>query len=64
MQVFYVHVALQNHSVLELAMKMGKSDLPIVDDTPGEPDSLCADISILTKMGWAPTINILDFASP
>ena len=53
-----------NHSVLELAMKMGKSDLPIVDDTPGEPDSLCADISILTKMGWSPTINILDFASP
>ena len=53
-----------NHSVLELAMKMGKSDLPIVDDTPGEPDSLCADTSILTKMGWSPTINILDFASP
>ena len=53
-----------NHSVLELAMKMGKSDLPIVEDTPGEPDSLCADTSILTKMGWSPTINILDFASP
>ena len=54
----------KNNSVLELAMRMGKSDLPIKEITPGEPDSLCADTSILTKLGWSPTINILDFASP
>ena len=50
----------KNHSVLELAMKMGKSDLPILDDTPNEPDSLCADIKILKSLGWSPTIDILD----
>ena len=50
----------KNHSVLELAMKMGKSDLPIVDDTPNEPDTLCADTTILRSLGWSPTIDILD----
>tara|TARA_Y100001938_G_scaffold104254_1_gene142329 strand:- start:97 stop:819 length:723 start_codon:yes stop_codon:yes gene_type:complete len=50
----------KNHSVLELAKKLGKSDLPIKEDTPGEPDSLCADITILKSLGWSPTIDILD----
>ena len=50
----------KNHSVLELAKKLGKSDLPIREDTPGEPDSLCADITILKSLGWSPTIDILD----
>ena len=49
--------------VMDIAKAMGR-DLPIKEDTTGEPDSLCADTSILTKMGWSPTINILDFASP
>ena len=50
----------KNYSVLELAMRMGKSDLPILDDTPNEPDSLCADITQLTKLGWFPTIDIME----
>ena len=50
----------KNHSVLELAKKLGKSDLPIKEDTPGEPDSLCADITILKSLGWSPTIDIFD----
>ena len=49
--------------VLELAEKMGMGDLPVKEDTPSEPDSICADTTQLTKMGWHPTINILDFAS-
>ena len=50
----------RSYSVLELAMRMGKSDLPILEDTPGEPDSLCADTTQLTKLGWFPTIDIMD----
>ena len=50
----------KNNSVLELAEKMNMSHLPIKEDTPGEPDSLCADITILKSLGWYPTINILD----
>ena len=48
-----------NYSVLELAKRMGRGDLPIKEDTPGEPDSLCADITQLTKLGWFPTIDIM-----
>ena len=54
----------RNVSVLELAEKMGMGHLPIKEDTPGERDETCADITELTKLGWHPTINILDFASP
>ena len=50
----------KNYSVLELAMRMGKSDLPILEHTPNEPDSLCADITELTKLGWFPTIDIME----
>ena len=50
----------KNNSVLELAEKMNMSHLPIKEDTPGEPDSLCADITTLKSLGWYPTINILD----
>ena len=45
--------------VMDIAKAMGR-DLPIKEDTPGEPDSLCADIRELTEMGWYPTINIVD----
>jgi len=54
----------RNVSVLELAEKMGMGHLPIKEDTPGERDETCADTTELTKLGWHPTINILDFASP
>ena len=54
----------RNVSVLELAKKMGMGHLPIKEDTPGERDETCADTTELTKLGWHPTINILDFASP
>ena len=50
-------------SVLELAAKMGMGHLPIKEDTPGEREETCADTKELTKLGWHPTINILDFAS-
>ena len=49
----------QKTSILGLAQAMGK-DLPIKEDTPGEPDSLCADTTELRKLGWYPTINIMD----
>ena len=45
--------------VMDIAKAMGK-DLPIKEDTPGEPDSLCADTSHLRELGWRPTINIMD----
>ena len=47
-------------SVLELAEAMGMGHLPIKEDTPGEPDSLCADTRNLRDLGWFPTINIMD----
>ena len=49
----------QETSVLDLAKAMGR-DLPIREDTPGEPDTLCADTTELCKLGWFPTINIMD----
>ena len=50
----------QTTSVLELGRAMGRGNLPINEDTPGEPDSLCADTRELYKLGWCPTINIMD----
>ena len=46
-------------SILGMAKAMG-IDLPIKEDTPGEPDTLCADTTELRKLGWYPTINIMD----
>ena len=45
--------------VMDIAKAMGR-DLPIKEDTPGEPDSLCADTRVLRQLGWRPTINIMD----
>ena len=45
--------------VMDIAKAMGR-DLPVKEDTPGEPDSLCADIRQLTELVLYPTINILD----
>ena len=45
--------------VMDIAKAMGR-DLPIKEDTPGEPDSLCADTRPLRQLGWRPTINIMD----
>ena len=45
--------------VMDIAKSMGR-DLPIKEDTPGEPDSLCADTRVLRQLGWYPTINIKD----
>ena len=50
----------QTTSVLELGRAMGRGNLSIKEDTPGEPDSLCADTRELYKLGWCPTINIMD----
>ena len=49
----------QKTSILGMAKAMGR-DLPIKEDTPGEPDTLCADTTELRKLGWYPTINIMD----
>ena len=49
----------QETSVLDLAKAMGR-DLPIREDTPGEPDTLCADTTKLNELGWCSTINIMD----
>ena len=47
-------------SVQKLAKAMGRPNLPIKEDTPGEPDSLQADTTALRKLGWFPTINIME----
>jgi len=47
-------------SVIDLATKMGMGHLPIKENTPGERDITCADISQLMELGWTPTIDILD----
>ena len=39
---------------------MGMEHLPIKEDTPGERETTCADISQLMELGWTPTIDILD----
>ena len=39
---------------------MGMGHLPIKEDTPNEPDELCADVAPLMELGWFPTVNILD----
>jgi len=50
-------------AVIDLAIKMGMGHLPIKEDTPGERDVTCADTLELRKLGWVPTINILDTVS-
>ena len=47
-------------SILKLAEAMGRPNLPIKENTPGEPDTLCADTTALRELGWSPTINIMD----
>ena len=47
-------------SVIDLATKMGMGHLPIKENTPGEREITCADISQLMELGWTPTIDILD----
>ena len=47
-------------SVQKLAEAMGRPNLPVKENTPGEPDSLCADTTELRKLGWFPIINIMD----
>ena len=47
-------------SIQRLAEAMGRPNLPVKESTPGEPDSLCADTTELRKLGWFPTINIMD----
>ena len=49
--------------VRKLAEKFGQGDLPVKEITPGEAIDNVADISILTSVGWFPTINILDTVS-
>jgi len=47
-------------SIQRLAEAMGRPNLPVKENTPGEPDSLCADTTELRKLGWFPRINIMD----
>ena len=37
----------QTTSVIELANAMGMGHLPIKEDTPNEPDELCANLSLI-----------------
>ena len=48
------------HSVVELAEVFGQGDLPIKEDTPGEPDSLCADTGKIRSIGWYPTYDVIE----
>ena len=49
----------QMTSVIDLANAMGMGHLPIKEDTPNEPDELCADVRPMMELGWFPTVNIL-----
>ena len=40
-------------------MLLGRSNLPI-KEVQGEPESLCADTTQLTNLGWRPTIDIIN----
>jgi nucleoside-diphosphate-sugar epimerase len=46
--------------VKDLAEKMGMGHLPVRELTPGERQDNVADTTILTSIGWFPTINVLD----
>ena len=50
------------HSVIELAEVFGQGDLPIKEDTPGEPTTLIADTDKIRRTGWYPTIDVIDSA--
>ncbi len=52
----------ESTSVLDLAKEWGMEDLPIKEDTPGEPDELLANPIRLQSLGWTPTFNVLEFA--
>ncbi len=47
--------------VMDIAKAMGR-DLPIKEDTPGEPDSLCADTEKIRSIGWYPTYDVIEVA--
>ena len=47
-------------SVRELAEKMGMGHLPLKEDTPGERLDNAADTTVLTSIGWFPTVNVMD----
>ena len=47
-------------SVKELAEKMGMGHLPLKEDTPGERVDNAADTTVLTSIGWFPTVNVMD----
>ena len=44
-------------SIQKLAEAMGRPNLPVKENTPGEPDSsgICADTTELRKLGWFPS---------
>ena len=46
--------------VKKLAEKFGQGYLPVKEYTPGEVDDNVADISIMTSIGWMPSISVLD----
>jgi len=50
------------HSVIELAEAFGQGDLPIKEDTPGEPDTLIADTEKIRSVGWYPTYDVIESA--
>jgi nucleoside-diphosphate-sugar epimerase len=50
----------QSVFVKDLAKKMGMGHLPVKELTPGERQDNVADISLLSSIGWHPTINVLD----
>ena len=50
------------HSVIELAEAFGQGDLPIKEDTPGEPDTLIADTEKIRSIGWYPTYDVIESA--
>ena len=52
----------ESTSVLELAEVFHQGDLPIKEDTPGEPDELCADTTIMRSISWYPTYDVLGTA--
>jgi UDP-glucose 4-epimerase len=46
-------------AVKDLAKAFGQGHLPVLEDTPGEREDNVVDISLMTSIGWFPTIDVL-----
>ena len=58
--IFYPIMTLKNAGIKEAELIGGEK--VYIPKRPGEPDSTHADISKAKKMGWEPTVRILEWS--